>query len=221
MTKDSLTFQKDYWERENLKKRRDPRHPVIYNYVVPRINLLRSCIDINKETKLLDVGCGNGFFTYYFDKICDTCGVDYSEMLIKANPVDKKIVMDANNLKFGDNSFDIVFANALLHHIDNIDKVLQEMRRVSKKYVIILDANRNHPPLFLFALLVKEERNILKFSLSYLKRKASENGLRVINSFSYGILFPNKTPTFLASLVKWTNFKQPWGITNFIICEKV
>lgn len=189
--------------------------------MVPRIELLRRYIDITKRTRLLDVGCGNGFFTYYFDKICDTSGVDYSKKLIKANPVKKVFLMDANNLKFKDNSFDIVFANALLHHVDNIDRVIREMRRVSKKYVVILDANRNNPLLFLFSLLVKEERRALKFSLSYLRRKAGENGLKVIKSFSYGLLFPNKTPTFLAPLIKWSNFKQPFGKTNFVISKKI
>ena len=221
MDKNETVFQKEYWERTQLDKRRPPVHPVIYEYVVPRINLLRKFVKVDSLTTLLDVGCGNGFFTYYFDQICDACGVDYSEKLIAANPAKKTFVMDANNLEFTDNSFDIVFANALLHHVNNIDRVLQEMRRVSKKYVIILDANRNHPLLFLFCLLVKEERNALKFSLPYLRKKMSQNGLRVVNSFSYGILFPNKTPTFLAPLVRWTNFRQPFGITNFIICEKI
>ena len=217
----SNIFQKEYWERKNLIDRRSPTHPVIYNYVMPRINLLKKFVNIDKTTTLLDVGCGNGFFTYYFDKICNAVGIDYSERLIKSNPAKKTFVMDANNLDFPDNSFDIVFANALLHHVDNIDRVLQEMRRVSKKNVIILDANRNHPLLFLFSMMIKREKIALKFSLAYLKKKASENGLRVRYAFSYGLLPPNKTAAFLAPLVKWTNFRQPLGITNFIICEKI
>ena len=220
MNQTKKIFQKDYWERKDLKKRRSPQHPIIAAYVISRINLLRKYVAINKETTLLDVGCGNGFFTYHFEQICDATGIDYSEKLIALNPAKKKMVMDANNLEFEDNSFDIVFANALLHHVDNTNRVIQEMKRVSKKYVVIFDANRNNPLLFLFSLLVKEERKALRFSKRYLIRRVENNGLRVIKSFSYGLAFPNKTPSCCLPLMKWLNFKNPFGITNFIITEK-
>ncbi|MFC1700647.1 class I SAM-dependent methyltransferase [Patescibacteria group bacterium] len=214
-------YQKNYWEREDLNKRRSPQHKVIREYVVPRIDLLRRYLDITKQTSLLDVGCGNGFFTYYFDKICNTCGVDYSKKMLQINPVKKVFLMDANNLGFEDNSFDVVFCDALLHHVENIDDAIKEMKRVSRKYVVILEPNRNNPLMFLFSFLVKEERNALKFSLSYLKNRIKDNGLEVINSFSYGIMPPNKTPSFLLFLMQLSNFRQPFGITNFIISKKI
>jgi ubiquinone/menaquinone biosynthesis C-methylase UbiE len=140
--------------------------------------------------------------------------------MLQINPVKKTSLMDANDLKFEDNSFDVVFCHALLHHVEDIAKVMQEMKRVSRKYVIILEPNRNNPLMFLFASLVKEERKALKFSLSYLTDIVSRNDLRVVTSFSYGMIVPNKTPTFLLPLVKLFNFKQPLGMTNFIIAEK-
>lgn len=213
-------FQKDYWEREELDERRHPRHVVIKEYVMPKINEIKKIIPIDKNTKLLDVGCGNGFFSYYFEKICDATGIDYSEKMIKRNPAQKKYVMDATNMKFEDNSFDIVFCNAFLHHVDNVNRVIEEMKRVSKKHVVILEPNRNNPLMFLFSLIVEEERKVLKFSLAYLERLVKSNGLKLISSFSYGLIVPNKTPKILLPLLKLFNFKCFWGITNFIICEK-
>ena len=128
--------------------------------------------------------------------------------------------MSADALKFDDNSFDVTFCHALLHHVENIDKVIQEMRRVSRKHVIILEPNRNNPLMFLFSLLVKQERKALKFSLSYLTNIVKKNDLRIVTSFSYGMIVPNKTPTFLLPVAKLFNFKQPLGMTNFIIAEK-
>ena len=212
--------QKDYWKREELAKRRAPEHPVIAAYILPKINVLTRYVDIRQQTRLLDVGCGNGFFTFYFDKICDVYGVDYSEKMLQMNPVKKTFPMDASDLKFEDNSFDIVFCHALLHHVEDIDRVIQEMRRVSKRYVIILEPNRNNPLMFLFSLVVKEERKALKFSLSYLRNTVSKNDLRIVTCFSYGMIVPNKTRTFLLPLMKLFNFKQPLGMTNFIIAEK-
>uniref|UniRef100_A0A6H1ZER6 Putative methyltransferase n=1 Tax=viral metagenome TaxID=1070528 RepID=A0A6H1ZER6_9ZZZZ len=211
--------QKNYWERENLIKRRLPEHPCIREYVVPKIKEIQKIIQINKENTFLDVGCGNGFFGYYFEKICRTTGVDYSEKMIELNPIKNKHIMDANNLKFKDNSFDIVFCHALLHHIEDIDRVIQEMRRVSKKYIVILEPNRNNPLMFLFSLIIKEERKALNFSLAYLKKIVSKN-LKIIDAFSYGMIVPNKTPKIFLPIVKLFNFKQPFGMTNFVITQK-
>lgn len=213
-------YQKDYWEREKLAKRRHPEHPVVAAYVVPKINELRRHVNLTHRTRLLDVGCGNGFFTFYFDKICDVYGVDYSEKMLQMNPIKKTFLMDASNLKFEDNSFDIVFCHALLHHVENIDRVIKEMRRVSKRYVIILEPNRNNPLMFLFSLIKKEERNALKFSLRYLRGIVNKNDLHIVTSFSYGTTVPNKTPALILPLVRLFNFKQPLGMTNTVISEK-
>ncbi len=220
-TSDTIkVHQKDYWEREHLIKRRHPEHPVIAAYILPKIELLRRYVELTPQTKLLDVGCGNGFFTYYFDKICDVHGVDYSVKMLQINPVKKTSLMSADDLKFPDNSFDVAFCHALLHHVENISRVMQEMKRVSKKHVIILEPNRNNPLMFLFSLLVKEEHKALRFSLPYLRNLVTKNGLRVVTAFSYGMIVPNKTPTFALPLVRLFNFKQPFGMTNFLIAQK-
>jgi ubiquinone/menaquinone biosynthesis C-methylase UbiE len=213
--------QRSYWERQQLLKRRNPNHPVVAACVLPKIALIKKNICISKDSKILEVGCGNGFFTYYLDKFCDVCGIDNSEKMLQMNPVKNVSRMDANDLKFNDNSFDVVFCSGLLHHVNNIDAILDEMKRVSKKYVVILEPNRNNLFMFLFLLIVNQERKALKFSLSYLQDKIRKKGLRIIDSFSQGMIVPNKTPTFMLPLLKCLDFKQPWGITNCIIAEKI
>ena len=92
--------------------------------------------------------------------------------MLALNPVKKTLLMDAADLRFHDDSFDVVFCHALLHHVKNMDRVVLEMRRVSRKYVVILEPNVLNPLMFLFAASKKEERGALKFTLSYLRKDA-------------------------------------------------
>ncbi len=218
--RDEKMFQEDYWERKDLDKRRSVDHPVIKEYVVSKINMLEEYLRLTSSTTLLDVGCGNGFFTWYFGKQCKVTGVDFSNKMLQLNRVEKKIRMDAGRLGFKDNSFDVVFCHALLHHVEDMDGVIREMARVSKKYVVILEPNRNNPLMFLFSFLVKEERRALAFSLSYLKRIVTQAGLKISGAFSAGMIVPNKMPSFMLPIVRHLNFKQPMGMTHFIIGEK-
>lgn len=90
--------------------------------------------------KVLDAGCGNGrLLELLGDKDIDYVGVDFSENLIKIaqkkHPQYKFLVGDVLDLSLEDNSFDVVFSVAVLHHIPSKEfrqKVLEEVRRVLK-----------------------------------------------------------------------------------------
>jgi SAM-dependent methyltransferase len=117
-------------------------------------------------------------------------------------------------------AFDVVFCHALLHHVEDPGRVLSEMRRVSRKYVVVMEPNRGNPLMWLFSALVREERAALKFSLSYLEDLLEKNQLKVVEAFSHGCMVPNKTPTLLLPLLKTLDFRQPWGMTNILIATR-
>ncbi len=213
-------FQKEYWERKALDERRPPEHPVVRQYAASKIEQIRRYVPLGKGTRLLDVGCGNGFFSHYFSQICDTVGVDFSEKMLAKNLMPQKLLMDAGRLCFQDFAFDVVFCHALLHHVGNMDGVLQEMKRVSRRYVVVLEPNRNNPLMFLFSALVPEERKALEFSLGFLKERMARNGLRVVAAFSHGTTVSNKTPAFLLPLARLLDFNYPLGMTNILIAER-
>jgi len=55
---------------------------------------------------------------------------------------------DALNMPFDDNTFDLVFSNAVIEHVGSRDKqvqFLEECIRVSKKYVFITSPNKYYP----------------------------------------------------------------------------
>lgn len=214
--------QKKFWEDKKRLKRRHPNHPVIKAFVLPKINFIKKNINLLKNNTLLDIGCGNGFFTYYLAKLCNVTGLDSSKQMLKINPHHKLIHGNAENLPFDNNSFDIVFCSDLLHHLKNPEKVVKEMKRVSKKYVIISEPNRKNPPMFLFSLIKKEERGALKMTKRYLNKLCVKLGLVPVKSLVSGFIYPNKTPNakILLSILEKFNFNQPFGSIITIIYKK-
>jgi ubiquinone/menaquinone biosynthesis C-methylase UbiE len=140
--------------------------------------------------------------------------------MLSINPCEKLIQGSATMLPFKDNSFDIVFCSGLLHHVKGPIDVILEMKRVSNKYVVLCEPNRNNPLMALFAAIVPEERGALKFSLEYMKKAAKKCGLNIIDSCSMGAIAPNKTPISMLELFKIIDVKMPLGFDNLVISCK-
>jgi len=64
--------------------------------------------------------------------------------------------MDVNKLKFKSNSFDVVCCFNVMHHVDNPAKMAQEMMRVARKRIFLIEANGM---CILRKLIEKTERN--------------------------------------------------------------
>lgn len=213
--------QIDFWGKHQ-EKRKDPAHPVIRAMIQPKIELIKKYIPLEGKT-VLDVGTGNGYFAYYLSECAQVVGVDISEPLLKTNPISKKLKCDAQKLPFKDSSFDIVISSNLLHHVGSPDEVVSEMRRVSRRYVILSDANRNNPFLFLYALIKKIERGCLKISGKYLVKIISGLDMRVIFCSNTGFIVPNLLPVRCLPFFK--RFENVLvsvfgGIYSIVISEK-
>lgn len=90
---------------------------------------------------LLDLGCGAGENSVYFASLGANCvAADYSpgmvDVALKLAEVNQvKVegrVINAMAIDFPDNTFDIVYASNLLHHIPNPKLAIREMHRVLK-----------------------------------------------------------------------------------------
>ncbi len=91
--------------------------------------------------RLLDLGCGAGENSVYFAKKGANCvAADYSQGMVEvalklAEKNGVKIdgcTVNAMEMDFPDNSFDIVYASNLLHHLPEPEKAIREMHRVLK-----------------------------------------------------------------------------------------
>jgi SAM-dependent methyltransferase len=88
----------------------------------------------------LDVGCGPGYVMDIFRPALAVKGVDIDGDMValcKARGLDVKKA-PAEKLPFKDGSFDIVYCTFLLLWVNDPAKVLREMARVSRKWVLCL-----------------------------------------------------------------------------------
>lgn len=96
---------------------------------------------LEKDSKLLDIGCGTGRNTNYTN--VNITGIDISEEQIKQcnsksnnKSNNNYIIADMCELPFQDNSFDNIISIASFHHLSNEKRrkqALSEMYRVLKK----------------------------------------------------------------------------------------
>ncbi len=106
---------------------------------------LCNLMDIQEGDKLLEVGCGCGFLSREFQSF-DYEGIDYSESLIDKHlslfPSHKVKVGEANSLAYSSSYFDKVFCFGVFQYFPSLsyaDKVIEEMKRVSKDVVFLGD----------------------------------------------------------------------------------
>ncbi len=96
-----------------------------------------------KGQSLLDIGCGTGHNLEFFMELgLDVTGVDCSEAMLqtavhKLGPGVKLYLGQANELRFDDNSFDIVVLINVLEFLSDPAGTLKEAARVSREKVYI------------------------------------------------------------------------------------
>jgi phosphatidylethanolamine/phosphatidyl-N-methylethanolamine N-methyltransferase len=127
-------------------------------------------MDIQPGERVLEVGVGTGINLSLYPKQCSVTGIDFSgSMLEKARERAAKglrnvrlLQMDAADLKFADDSFDIVYAPYLISVVPDPIGVAQEMRRVCRDGGRIIFLNHFLSPNL---ILSRIERLISPFTI--------------------------------------------------------
>ena len=138
---------------------------------------------INKNTRILEVGCGTGYYGMYFaDKCKEYVGIDlfphHIEIFqgkIKENSNLSCSVGDATNLEnIEDNSFDVVLCLGPMYHLppEERELVFAECKRVCKPNGIIAFAYINKIGVYVGACVHDEGRAI------YPNKEANESVLK-------------------------------------------
>ena len=139
-----------------------------YKYIKGRwtnvIKKLCKFYNLKDNAKILDVGCGKGFFLKDLKDYNNTFkvyGVDISKYAIKnAHPSIKSSIKlsNANKLKWKKNYFDLVVSFNTLHNLHNYDLLdsLKELERVGKNKYLVVESYRNE----------KEKMNLLYWQVT-------------------------------------------------------
>lgn len=142
---------------ENFYKKISPIYNFLYSDLLFRearkaaIELL----DIQKNSKILEIGVGTGLTLPLYPKDCEVTGIDLSEgmlkkteALIRRNSLTncKAFKMDATTLHFEDKTFDCVLGNLFISATSQPELAIAEIKRVCKSNGIFVFMNhfRSH-----------------------------------------------------------------------------
>ena len=128
-------------------------------------------MDIQPGERVLEVGVGTGINLSLYPKNCSVTGIDFSSSMLeiaRERAARKEIQnvrllqMDAADLKFADDSFDIVYAPYLISVVPDPVHVAKEMRRVCRPggRIIVLNHFLSPNPI-----LSRMERLISPFTI--------------------------------------------------------
>jgi SAM-dependent methyltransferase len=184
------------------------------------VSMLRQDIGLSGDMSVLAIGCGIGVCAVHFDSICRVVCMDVSREVLVENPVERRVVMDARQLGFADNSFDVVLAHHSLHHIEPPQDAIDEMSRVSRRYVVVAELNVLNPLNAVWLVLGAEEGRWPYYTRRGLGRRMRAAGLRVLRMRTYGVLSPYLTSRRFVFLQKVLRFEQPLGLEHLAIGKK-
>lgn len=120
--------------------------------------VIQSYLPDCKTVHALDLGTGAGFFSFLlYDLGCKVTGIDYSQAMIdNALKIQEKLgykdvsfhQMDAQSLKFKDNSFNFIFTRNVTWTLPDPEKAYAEMYRVLAPGGCLLNFDANYGVAF-------------------------------------------------------------------------
>jgi ubiquinone/menaquinone biosynthesis C-methylase UbiE len=227
-TQDATLSDRARREREHFDRLAGEQGEAWWGHLAPagrkrsfrRASLVIDAAQIKPGHRVLEIGCGGGFFTgNYIPMVASQAAVvavDISPGLVDAarakavfakHPNLSFEVQNVESLSYSDASFDAVIGSSILHHID-LPKALPELCRVLKPggRFVFAEPNALNPAIFLekhFKIghqadqASDDEESINRFTI---RKILAAHGLEVERLTPYDFLHP-LTPGFLQPVV--------------------
>ena len=132
---------------------------------------------IDKNSKIIDIGCGNGRDSFFFSKNnLNVTAIDISKNAIKNNSLKSN-----KNLKFlkfdiGKNTmskkFDVIYCRFFVHAISekNENKLITLIKKIKKKNTLAFFEFRNHKDRMFQKKKIKKHNDVIEFEKGHFRR---------------------------------------------------
>jgi SAM-dependent methyltransferase len=185
-----------------------------------RTDLLLSEMDLTKDTRILEIGCGTGEVSYWMASRspAQVVGTDLCVPFIEGAKKKYQLpnlryeVVDFNNPgSFSGEKFDYIVGNGILHHLYyGLDEAFSSMRRLLKENgrITFLEPNFYNPYIYLIFSYPKLrsmahlEPGEMAFSRRFIREKLARAGFEDIRVDYKDFLLPG-IPDFLIAPSIW------------------
>jgi 2-polyprenyl-3-methyl-5-hydroxy-6-metoxy-1,4-benzoquinol methylase len=139
--------KRQYATNDNLRI----RHETHDKYTVPKKDFVEwaiKCVQWRGDEKVLDAGCGPGLYYPRFGELLPGVqyyGMDLSAGMLNEHPAERGrlTLSDVTHLPYSDGFFDVVMANHMLYHVEEVEDAVKELRRVLKPGGVMMVATNS------------------------------------------------------------------------------
>lgn len=234
-------IEKLYWQKEHFRSSEFKELVLKYDKLFEQIE---EKYQFSPDTKILDLGCGatcpsilfkNGE-KYGVDPLADFFSQKDKRELAGKIELSKG---SGEEVPFADDFFDVVLCRNALDHMDKVEKVMQEIRRVTARKGIIILSIYVYAPFIFFLKRLSEYipflRNIehpYTFTQSGFRKLCQKHFeiteekiiLEGRNSIDYGKQDVNMVEPLFNKAIAWLNkhlFMSNWFLREYlVICRK-
>jgi ubiquinone/menaquinone biosynthesis C-methylase UbiE len=218
--KELLKWNNEVNKEFEMKLLRNHKNPIIRFQEHNRIRKLISMLNVHKNDVVADIGCEDGYISSLIAPKCRSIycvDIDY-DMLKKAKSAIKSdnayfIQSNAENIKINDSTFDRVLCAAIMEHIPNPKKLIDELLRITKPNGTILIMVPNERLI----LLIKKILRVLglSFLLGNLAKGLAKGHLHIFNRQKIIKLLKNEP-----IIIKKISYDYPFFTNYFILIKK-
>ncbi len=145
-----LIVKRQYATDEKLRLRHDTHN----RYTLPKKDFIEwavQMLNLEGHESILDVGSGPGLYYPHIKDMYPNArymGVDFMPTMLESHTQYggesyRLACADVERLPFADEQFDVVMANHMLYHVENVEEAIAEMKRVLKPGGILMAATNS------------------------------------------------------------------------------
>ena len=132
---------------------------------------------INKNARILDIGCGNGRDSYFFNKKgFEVTGIDISQKAIEKNSKNKIKNLSFKKFDIGKDKikdkFDVIYCRFFVHTVDELleSKLIKLIKDSKNKGTMVFFEFRNFKDKIFGTFKAKDHNKVIEFEKGHFRR---------------------------------------------------